>query len=280
MSKILITGAGGFIGQALYEKLKSDYEIITLDRSKGDITNINTFQNIEKVEHVFHLAARTFVPDSWNETSDFLNSNLIGTANVLEFCKRSNTSLTFVSAYIYGKPESLPIKENAVIKPNNPYALSKFLSEQICDFYSTFHNLNITIIRPFNIYGPGQPIHFLIPKIIDMVKRKVKIELFDLAPKRDYIFIDDVVDALVKTVKLKLPGFNIFNIGSGKSLSVQEVVECIQAAAGTNLEVISKEQQRKEELDNVVADISNSLVNLKWAPFTEFELGIKKTFDV
>lgn len=280
MSKILITGAGGFIGQALYEKLKSDYEIITLDRSKGDITNINTFQNIEKVEHVFHLAARTFVPDSWNETSDFLNSNLIGTANVLEFCKRSNTSLTFVSAYIYGKPESLPIKENAVIKPNNPYALSKFLSEQICEFYSTFHNLNITIIRPFNIYGPGQPIHFLIPKIIDMVKRKVKIELFDLAPKRDYIFIDDVVDALVKTLKLKLPGFNVFNIGSGKSLSVQEVVECIQAAAGTNLEVISKEQQRKEELDNVVADISNSLVNLKWAPFTEFELGIKKTFDV
>ena len=140
--------------------------------------------------------------------------------------------------------------------------------------------MNITIIRPFNIYGPGQPIHFLIPKIIDMVKRKVKIELFDLAPKRDYIFIDDVVDALVKTLKLKLPGFNVFNIGSGKSLSVQEVVECIQAAAGTNLEVISKEQQRKEELDNVVADISNSLVNLKWAPFTEFELGIKKTFDV
>lgn len=280
MSKILITGAGGFIGQALNEKLKSDYEIITLDRSKGDITNINTFQNIDKVEHVFHLAARTFVPDSWNETSDFLNSNLIGTANVLEFCKRSHTSLTFVSAYIYGKPESLPIKENAVIKPNNPYALSKFLSEQICEFYSTFHNLNITIIRPFNIYGPGQPIHFLIPKIIDMVKRKVKIELFDLAPKRDYIFIDDVVDALVKTLKLKLPGFNVFNIGSGKSLSVQEVVECIQEAAGTNLEVISKEQQRKEELDNVVADISNSLVNLKWAPFTEFELGIKKTFDV
>lgn len=279
MSKILITGAGGFIGQPLYEKLKSDYEVITLDRSKGDITNINTFINIEKVEHVFHLAARTFVPDSWNETSDFLNSNLIGTANVLEFCKRSNASLTFVSAYVYGKPESLPIKEKANIKPNNPYALSKFMSEQLCEFYSTYHNLNITVIRPFNIYGPGQPVHFLIPKIIDMVKKKVKIELFDLAPKRDYIFIDDVVDALVKTLKLKLPGFNVFNIGSGKSLSVEEVVEYIQLAAGTNLELISKEQQRKEELDNVIADISNSLIKLKWEPFTEFEVGIKKTFD-
>jgi nucleoside-diphosphate-sugar epimerase len=187
--------------------------------------------------------------------------------------------LTFVSAYIYGKPDSLPIKEDALIKPNNPYALSKHMAEQLCSFYAAFHNLDITVIRPFNIYGPGQPNHFLIPKIVNMVKQKVEIELFDLAPKRDYIFIDDVVDVLVKTLELKLPGYNVFNIGSGNSLSVKEVVESIQSICGTSLPVISKEIQRKEELDNVYADISYSLNKLNWTPRTNFVEGIKKMID-
>jgi nucleoside-diphosphate-sugar epimerase len=153
------------------------------------------------------------------------------------------------------------------------------MAEQLCSFYSTFHNLNITVIRPFNIYGPGQPKHFLIPKIVNMVRKKVQIELFDLSPKRDYIYIDDVVDALVKTLELKLPGYNVFNIGSGKSLSVKEVVESVQNIAGTNLEVISTDMQRKEELDDVYADISNSVEKLHWAPKTEFHIGIKQTID-
>jgi nucleoside-diphosphate-sugar epimerase len=279
MSKILVTGAGGFIGQALLRKIESDHEVITLDRSKGDITNYNTFINLEKVDYVFHLAARTFVPDSWIETINFLNTNVIGTTNVLEYCKRFNIPLTFVSAYLYGQPDSLPINEQAPIKPNNPYALSKYLAEQVCHFYSSYHNLDITIIRPFNIYGPGQPNHFLIPKITDLVKKNLTIELFDLSPKRDYVFIDDVIDALVRTLELKLAGFNVFNIGSGKSISVKEVVDYIQTAAGSQLDVKSKEQYRMEELNNVFADISQSWLKLKWAPITEFEEGIKKTLN-
>lgn len=279
MSTVLVTGSNGFLGKSLCERLEPYHQVITLDRSKGDITSYDTFRDLDKVDHVFHLAARTFVPDSWNETTDFLNSNIIGTANVLDFCKTKNIPMTFVSAYIYGKPESLPIKENSFVKPNNPYALSKFMAEQLCSFYSTFHNLNITVIRPFNIYGPGQPKHFLIPKIVDMVKKKVRIELFDLSPKRDYIYIDDVINALVKTLELKLPGYNVFNIGSGKSLSVKEVVDCIQFISGTNLEVISTDMQRKEELDDVYADISHSIEKLHWAPQTEFHIGIKRTID-
>ena len=279
MSTVLVIGANGFIGKSLCERLKPYHQVITLDRSKGDITNYDTFRNLDKVDYVFHLAARTFVPDSWNETTDFLNSNIIGTANVLDFCKSKNIPMTFVSAYIYGKPESLPIREDSFVKPNNPYALSKYMAEQLCSFYSTFHNLNITVIRPFNIYGPGQPKHFLIPKIVDMVKKKVQIELYDLSPKRDYIYIDDVVDALIKTLELKLHGYNVFNIGSGNSLSVKEVVDCIQSISGTSLSVLSKEVQRKEELDNVFADISQSLNKLNWMPRTKFHEGIKKMID-
>lgn len=279
MSRVLVTGANGFIGGALCKKLELDHDLVRHDRSNGDITNPLTFSNIENVDHVFHLAARTFVPDSWNETPDFMQSNIVGTTNVLEFCKRSKASLTFVSAYIYGKPDSLPIAENANVRPNNPYALSKFLGERVCEFYANFHNIDITVIRPFNIYGPGQPIHFLIPKIIDLVKKSQPIELFDLSPKRDYVFIGDLVEALISTIELKLSGFNVFNIGSGKSISVQEVVDTIQMIAGTELEVRSREQQRKEELDDVIADITQSLNKLKWHPFTDFAEGIKKTIN-
>lgn len=279
MSRILVTGAKGFIGQALCKRLAKDHDLITLDRSKGDITDPKIFLNVESVDHVFHLAARTFIPDSWQETTEFLNSNVIGTANVLDFCKRVNASLTFVSAYIYGKPETLPIKEDTLPRPNNPYALSKYISEQVCHFYANYHNLDITIIRPFNIYGPGQPKHFLIPKIVNLVKNGQDIELFDLVPKRDYVFIDDLVDALIKTSKLKLQGFNVFNIGSGKSISVQDVVDVIQEIAGTSLDVTCKEQKRLQDLDDVVADISESFMKLKWIPITGFKEGIKKTLN-
>ena len=279
MSTVLVTGANGFLGKSLCERLKSYHKVIILDRSNGEITSYDTFRNLDKVDYVFHLAARTFVPDSWYEATDFFNSNIIGTANVLDFCRSKDIPMTFVSAYIYGRPESLPIKEDSIVKPNNPYALSKFLAEQLCSFYSTFHNLNIAVIRPFNIYGPGQPKHFLIPKIVNMVKNNVQIEVIDLSPKRDYIYIEDVVDALVKTLELKLPGYNVFNIGSGKSLSVKEVVESVQKIAGTNLEVISADLQRREELDDVYADISHSIEKLHWAPRTEFHIGIKRMID-
>ena len=279
MSKILITGASGFIGRALCKVLEIDHEVITLDRSRGNITNPTTFLSLEKVEYVFHLAARSFVPDSWNETSDFLNANVIGTTNVLEYCKSLNIPLTYVSAYVYGLPNSLPLNEDALIKPNNPYALSKYLAEQVCQFYATYHNLNITIIRPFNIYGPGQATPFLIPKIINQVKKNLTIELFDLSPKRDYVYIDDVIDALVRTFEFKLPGFNVLNIGSGKSISVDEVVEHIQNVAGSNLDVKSQKKYRRDELNNVFADISQSFIKLKWIPLTTFEEGIKRTYN-
>lgn len=274
MSKILVIGAEGFIGKSLCTSLSKNHIVKAIDIANGDIAESTTFEHLEAVDHVFHLAGRTFVPDSWTNFSSFLSTNVIGTNNVLEYCRRSSASLTYVSAYIYGKPDSLPIGESAKPKPNNPYALSKYLAEQLCEFYAAYHNVPVTVLRPFNIYGPNQETRFLIPRIIDQVKRNVPIEVMDLTPKRDYLYIDDFIDAMLKTIKRKEHSYCVLNVGSGNSISVKDLIDTIQEVADTKLEVISKGTPRFEELDDVRADIKciNSL--LDWQPVTSLKKGI------
>lgn len=279
MSKVLITGSSGFIGKKLCSLLEKNHELIRLSSADGDISDPSLFKNIEKVDYVFHLAARSFVPASWKETTDFIDANVLGTTNVLEFCRRTEASITFVSSYVYGPPEHLPIKENHPVKPNNPYALSKVLAEQVCKFYSEFHGTPVTIIRPFNIYGPGQSDVFLIPKIIDQIKRNNKIELMDLSPKRDYVFLDDFLNALILTLQNREKRYKVFNVGSGVSYSVKEVVDIIQKVAKTELEVISLEKPRNEELNNVYADITSIKNDLNWYPTISLKKGIEKIFS-
>lgn len=279
MSKILITGASGFIGKVLYRALDfAGHELIGLSRACGDISEFQTFENIEPVEHVFHLAGHTFVPDSWKEPTTYHKTNVLGTSNVLEYCKVYGARLTFVSAYLYGEPDYLPIGEQCMAKPNNPYALSKYLAEQICQFYATYHDVDVTVIRPFNIYGVGQKEHFLIPRIMNQVKSNKTIHVMDLAPRRDYVYIDDLIDALVKTVE-GISGYNVFNIGSGYSLSVQEVIDVIQTVLGTELLVVSEGKIRINEINDVYADIGKARELLGWAPNLSFQTGIERMIN-
>lgn len=274
MSKILITGGDGFIASHLFNRLKDDgYTVISLSRKDGDIAAADTFDGIEKVDHVFHLAARTFVPESWSDIDGFMKTNLLGTINVLEYCKKNDATLTYISAYIYGKPLILPIPEDMKPYPNNPYALTKYMGELACEFYAKYMGCGVAVIRPFNIYGLGQGDVFLIPKIIRSIQQNIPIELFDLAPKRDYIYISDLIDALMKTIRLK-KGYDVFNVGSGTSISVRDLVNLIQSIAGSNLEVKSNQAPRYEELDDVVADISHTEEVLNWAPSTSLEDGL------
>lgn len=275
MSKILITGGDGFIAGHLLTRLKeAGHTVIALSRKDGDIAVAETFAEIEKVDHVFHLAARTFVPESWSDIDGFMKTNLLGTVNVLEYCKKNDATLTYVSAYVYGKPLVLPIREDMQPHPNNPYALTKYMGEQVCEFYAKHMGCGVAVVRPFNIYGFGQGDCFLIPKIIKNIQQNIPIELFDLAPKRDYIYISDLIEALVKTIGFIKQGYDVFNIGSGHSISVGNLVNLIQSLAGSNLEVRSKQIPRYEELDDVVADISHTEKVLNWVPSTSLKKGL------
>src|SRR5438309_10915379 len=276
MANILVTGAGGFIGRALCQSLRwRGHKVSELSSRNGDIADRTTLSHVGSADHVFHLAGRTFVPDSWKDPLGFHRVNVLGTENVLEFCRNCGARLTFISAYLDGVPERLPVSEACAPQPNNPYALSKYLAEQVCAFYAAHHGIAVTVIRPFNIFGPGQKAHFLIPQIVGQVREGRTIRVKDLSPRRDYIYIDDLVEALAKTLDGP-QGYNVVNIGSGSSFSVRELITVIQSVARTELEVVEEGKIRPNEIDNVYADIGKARVRLGWAPSLTFREGVER----
>ena len=226
----IITGSNGFIAKKLIEKLQSIGEdFLPLNREDGDLSICPLEDLIHKendINNIFHLAARTFVPSAWNNPEEFIKENIASTLNVLNYCRVNKVPLIYMSAYIYGKQELFPIKENSRINPSNPYAQSKLLCEKICKYYADVFTLDITILRPFNVYGPDQEKHFLIPEIIEQIKKSKKIIVNSFQPKRDFVYIEDLVNALTISSK-KLKGFQIYNIGSGVSVSVKEIIELL-----------------------------------------------------
>jgi nucleoside-diphosphate-sugar epimerase len=275
VKKVLITGSNSFIGRALAQRLLDNFRILEVN-SDMDISADNSFNDFEneKIDHIFHLAAKTFVPDSWKQTASFYRVNVLGTVNVLEFCRQKSIPLTFVSAYLYGQPAKLPIAENEAIQSNNPYAHSKYLAEQVCEFYAREFGVKTVIIRPFNVYGSGQSEKFLIPYIIRQALEQNEITVNDLAPRRDYVYIDDLIDALVLSMAPR-EQFAVYNIGSGYSLSVTDVIKTVQSEIGTDKKVVSHNDVRKNEIDDVVADISKAKKDMGWSPKYSFAEGIK-----
>jgi len=275
VGKILITGSTGFIGTELVNKLKSQgHEVIGLSSRDGDITESSTLSKFldEDVHHVYHLAGAAFVPESWENPAKYIDINVVGTTSVLEYCKAKNCSLTFISSYVYGNAKKLPINEKAEISVPNPYALSKKLAEDLCLFYIKNFNLKINIIRPFNVYGPTQPPHFLIPTVVLQAINDDQIEVLDLSPKRDYIFIDDLIEALVSartSVKSE-----IINIGSGTSFSVGDVINFTQKLLGTSKPVVSKKVSRNNEISETLADITLAKEKLNWEPKVDMMMGL------
>lgn len=273
MYKILLTGATGFIGTALHQQLKAlGHTIHLLSQRDGKVEDMFTWQSLPPTDIVIHLAARTFVPDSWEQPAAFMATNATGTLHALEYCRKHKAKCIFLSSYLYGNPTHLPIPETAPLFTPNPYAQSKKTAEDFCTFYSNAYQVNTVILRPFNVYGPNQNPSFLIPHIIQQALYSNTIQVKDLIPKRDYVHLYDLIAAIVACINYKESG--IFNVGSGTSYSVQEIIDIVQNITKRNLPVISEAQVRRAEIMDTIADISLAKKLLGWQPTISFKEGI------
>ncbi|MBV8213879.1 MAG: NAD(P)-dependent oxidoreductase [Verrucomicrobia bacterium] len=273
---VLVTGADGFIGTHLVRALRAaGHKVFAHSRRHGDIAHCAL--DFAEVGHVFHLAARTFVPESWSVPLAFYEVNVLGTVNVLEFCRRGNASMTLMSSYVYGRPARLPIGEADPLEAFNPYSHSKILAEETSRYYERQFGVPVTIMRPFNIYGPGQDRRFLIPAILtQLIETDTSaIVVADLRPRRDYLFISDLIELLMRTVFRREGG--IFNAGSGSSWGVEEVVAIANQLVPTPKSARSEGDPRRDEVLNVVADISRAQHEFRWEPKVSLHGGLRET---
>jgi UDP-glucose 4-epimerase len=274
--KIILTGSCGFVGKHLKKKLTNlNYKVIELDIVSGiDITNFEQITNIGQFDVLIHLAAKTYVPDSYVHSRQFYFVNTVGTINMLELCKIHNAKIIFISSYVYGIPDYIPIDEEHSVSALNPYAQSKIIGEELCKGYHRDFDIPVIIFRPFNIYGKGQNENFLIPKIIKQINETPKVKLRDPRPKRDFIYIDDVVNAYCKAIEYNKSNFEVFNIGSGISCSVKEIAETLISLSSKNIPLEFSGEERNNEVLDTVADISKIKYKLNWQPEVSIKEGL------
>ena len=271
---VLVTGATGFVGRHLRRALEAvGHTVHTHSSAVGDIAQ--GLPAYAGVTHVFHLAGRTFVPDSWRNTASFYAANVQGTVNALEFCRKHNASVTVLSSYVYGIPLRLPVDEDHPVAAVNPYAHTKILAEEVARFYASHFGLRICIVRPFNLYGPGQDMRFLIPELIHAATDPATpvIEVSDLSPRRDYLHIEDLVAMLMRVMADRAAG--TYNAGSGSSASVREIASAIAEYAGTEKQITSRNQPRPNEIPDVIADISRAKKAFGWEPRIPLVEGLR-----
>jgi len=279
-----VTGSSGFIGKYLVQKLKEKgVKVFEISRSTNsiDVTDWEKFNKIPGQEIVFHLAGITNIQEAFSNPRMVYFTNVTGTLNVLDWCRLHKIKkMIFISTFVYGAPQYLPVDEEHPVSPNNPYSQSKLMGEELCKAYSRDYGMDITILRLFNIYGPCHKGNLLIPRILEQLHTG-QVVLGNPVPKRDFLYISDVISAMIAASLSEIKGCNIFNIGSGKSYSAHVIASMIAdkylEITGKNVSIIYTKEQRKWEIEDAIADIKKAKKILKWSPEVDIETGINMT---
>lgn len=309
--KALVTGAGGFIGSYLTERLiKEGAKVRALVNynSRKDLGKIEEIpkdvrKQIEIIDRdfrdsalamkaakgmdiIFHLGARISIPHSYDAPRDHIETNILGTLNFLEAALEYGTKkiITTSTSETYGTALTPLINENHPLQAQSPYAASKAGADILArSFYCSF-KLPVAIVRPFNTYGPRQSDRAVIPAIISQAITGGKINLGSLEPKRDFTYVEDTVDAFIKTAECEHSVGEIINIGSGSAISIRDVVKTVGEILGEDLESrveIKKERMRPEDSEVwlLLCDNSKAKKLLGWKPETEFKDGLKNVVE-
>jgi UDP-glucose 4-epimerase len=265
-ASVAVTGSTGFIGSRLMEELSSAGANAVAIRD-----DIRRVIELGQPNVVYHLAAL-----SHHSGGDIQGVNVKGTFNVLEACRRSDTSVVFASsASVYGVPEYIPVDEEHPKVPVSEYGKSKLEGEMMIKSHAEQHGLKFTILRLFNVYGPGQTGSFLVPTIVSQLDGP-KMVLRNSCYKRDFIHVDDVVGALLRAA----PCSNeVLNIGSGTGHTARQMVEKmldIRNAEGKGIPEVSYGDSKDFD---IVADITRARDRLGWEPMIDIDAGLKGVME-
>lgn len=305
--KVLVTGAGGFVGQHLLNKLiKKDNNIVAINRKNNKFlsslnipvyeTDILDFDSIlncieqEKPDVLIHLAAQSNVGVSWREPALTASTNIEGSLNLYKAFFKVNPKGKFInigSSDEYGLTAKLgiPLKEEMECKPQNPYSISKYCSEQMLLQLAKKDKVNVISTRSFNHFGPGQNIGFVVSdfasQVADIKKdlKENKIFVGDLSAARDFLYIDDVIDAYIKMAEKEIPT-GVYNISSGTSIKIEYILNKLIEISNINIEVIiDKNKFRPAEVKNFVGNSDKLKKIVGWKPTVNFDDGLRKTLN-
>ena len=283
----LVTGGCGFIGSHIVDELvKRNHKVVVIDDLsakeneefyfnneaqyyKYDITKDESSTLFKDIDNVFHLAARSRIQPTIDSPGQCFEVNAVGTQRVLEW-SRLNGVKNFVyssTSSLYGHQNQIPFNPNMPTDCLNPYSMSKWMGEQICKLYSQLYNFNSTTLRYFNVYGPREPIKGQYAPVVGLFKRqsaegKSMTIVGDGEQRRDFTYIDDIVEANMKAIAMdpfNIKGNKIYNVGTGKNYSIKEVAEMIGGP-------IKKIDSRPAEVSETLADITETTKDLSWSP--------------
>ncbi len=306
--RVLVTGAGGFIGSHLVERLVREGHRVRafvrysgrddrghladlpvdvqaeIDLARGDLKDPTAVRRaVDGQERVFHLGALIAIPYSYHNPYDVIQTNVLGTVHVLDAC-RGRTTLERVvltsTSEVYGTARSVPIDEGHPLQGQSPYAATKIAADALGESYHRSFDLPVTILRPFNTFGPRQSARAIIPTIISQALSRPVVKLGRLDPRRDLTYVKDTVTGFVAIAECEAALGRVVNIGRGEDISIGELVETIGGRLGRPIRVESEEQRVRPAASEVERLLAGTVLarNLwGWEPQYSLERGLDET---
>lgn len=306
--RVLVTGADGFIGSHLVERLADegaevralcvynsngsfgwlDDEYLpnatTIERRLGDVRDPRLIRElVSSVDIVFHLAALIAIPYSYEAPASYVETNVLGTMNVLDAARDCgdvrvvNTS----TSEVYGTPQSVPIDIGHRLQAQSPYAATKIAADQLCQSYACAFGLDVVTLRPFNTFGPRQSARAVIPAILrQMLAGNDRVKVGNLAPRRDFTYVSDTVDGFIRLACADVPTGTVVQLGTGHAVSIGELFEhCAGIVGSTATAVVDPLRMRPEasEVTVLLSDPQQAATVLGWRPRVSLAEGITRT---
>lgn len=295
--KILVTGGAGFIGGnttrllcdkgfdvIVFDNLSTGHRELIDKRAKfiqGDLADPEAIDKAVKgVDRVFHFAAVSYIKSSIDDPKGCFQDNVMGTVNLLEGMRKNGVKyiVNSSSASVYGEPAVIPVTEDSVKQPLQPYGASKLAAEAVLSSYYHTFGINSTSLRYFNAYGPFDEVHPITRAVPNWVRQVLSDQPISLYWKgqqyRDYIFVEDIATAHLAV--MDLTGFNYFNIGTGKGVLMSDLLESIFIAVGKRTEIVDLGERLGDPM-RLIADTTKITKAVGWRPIYSLDDGIKIT---